>query len=230
MFSQAGRCPCWDELNALGYLVFFAVAGGAFALWGKRWRPGGMGGGFKPGRLVLSRYARRFRRVLPMLFLLAAVGAFLGGAFYAPNNYDALTYRLPRVLMWWDHQSWYWISTPNPPMNYSGAGFEWLIMPLLVLTHSDRLLFLINLSGFLLMPGLLFSVSARRGRGGARRLDVDVAAAFGVLLYHAGGQHRHRHVAANCALSAAHFAFRARRTGRAEDLGLASGGGLGDGS
>ena len=40
-----------------------------------------------------------------MLFLLGALGAFLGGALYHPSNYDGLCYRLPRILMWWAIQA-----------------------------------------------------------------------------------------------------------------------------
>src|ERR1039458_1272670 len=129
------------QVNAAGYAVFFVLTGAAFALWGRRWWPVGAGRALRLDRAVWSHYVRRFRRAFPMLFLLAALGAFLGGALYAPSNYDALSYRLPRVLMWWHHSGWYWIDTPDPRMNYSGVGYEWLMMPLLILTHSDRFFF-----------------------------------------------------------------------------------------
>jgi hypothetical protein len=43
-------------------------------------------------------------------------------------------------------------------MNYSAANSEWLSAPILLLTRSDRLLFLPNLISFLFLPGLIFSV------------------------------------------------------------------------
>jgi hypothetical protein len=48
-------------------------------------------------------------------------------------------------------------------MDYSGCDFEWLFAPLLLLTKSDRGLFLLNWVSFLLLPGLLFSVLTRLG-------------------------------------------------------------------
>jgi hypothetical protein len=46
-------------------------------------------------------------------------------------------------------------------MNISACGHEWLSVPLVALTESDRLIFLINWISFLMMPGLIFSVFIR---------------------------------------------------------------------
>jgi hypothetical protein len=108
-------------------------------------------------RLFQSRY------VVPRIWLLLAVLAIIGGILYAPNNYDYLTYRFTRVLNWcWDH-GWTWIPTENQRINYSGTGFEWIIVPLLILSHSDRLFFLVNAVSYLFLPGLIFSVFTRLG-------------------------------------------------------------------
>lgn len=105
----------------------------------------------------------RFRRALPLLFLLYALLALVGGALYTPNNYDALTYRLPRVLHWLADGQWHWIDSNVTRMNMSATGFEWLMAPLVALTGSDRLLFLINVTAYLLLPGLLFGMFIRLG-------------------------------------------------------------------
>ena len=89
--------------------------------------------------------------------------AFVGGAIYPPNNYDALTYRLPRMLNWLAAGHWFWIPTANDRMNYSACAWEWTAMPFFALLRSDRGLFLVNAIGFLLMPGLLFSIFRRLG-------------------------------------------------------------------
>jgi len=89
--------------------------------------------------------------------------AFLGGALYAPTNYDALAYRVPRVLHWLDAGQWHWIHTIFPRVNASSCGIEWVSAPLMALFKSDRLLFLINFVSFLLLPGLIFSVLTRLG-------------------------------------------------------------------
>jgi len=106
---------------------------------------------------------RRFRRPLPAAFGLTWLVAFVGGILHAPNNYDALTYRLPRVLAWLAAGHWRWIDTTSQRMNYSATNTEWISAPLLVMSHSDRLLFLLNLVPYTLLPGLIFAVYRRLG-------------------------------------------------------------------
>ncbi len=96
------------------------------------------------------------RRLLPTSFFLLAFLALLAGSIYSPNNFDALTYRLPRVLYWLQDNGWSWLHTINVRLNNRATGLEWLIAPQLSLLHTDRLLFLLNYFSFLLLPGLLF--------------------------------------------------------------------------
>lgn len=152
------------QLNGPGYLTFFVLAGFAFASW-RRWNPPSRSLRSEAGghRMWMRKFRRRFRRPLPRVFAVAVVLILLGGALYAPTNYDALMYRFPRLLHWWGQSGWHWLSTPVQGMNRSGAGFEWLMMPIFILTHSDRFFFLINLASFLLMPGLIFSAFCAAG-------------------------------------------------------------------
>lgn len=110
-----------------------------------------------------ARLRARWRRPLPLLFHLSVLISFVGGASYPPNNYDALSYRLPRLLAWLANHGWYWIPTSNQRMNYSGPVQEWLFSPLLGSFQSDRLLFIINVVCYSLMPYLLFSILRRLG-------------------------------------------------------------------
>ncbi len=105
----------------------------------------------------------RLRRFLPAAFSVLAVLVFVSGVLYAPNDHTGLSYRLPRVLQWLSHGHWFWIRTPNYRMNDRACGIEWLSAPLLLFTHSDRALFLVNFIPFLLLPGLIFSVWTRLG-------------------------------------------------------------------
>jgi len=89
--------------------------------------------------------------------------AIAGGVFYAPTNYDALSYRIPRLLHWLAEGRWHWIHTDFARMNTRAAGFEWLAAPVILFTKSDRFLFLINAVPFLFLPGLVFSVFTRLG-------------------------------------------------------------------
>lgn len=144
-------------LNRGGYLA--AAAAGAVLLW--RWRhplgltpDGTTGGGFR---------WRRFRRPLPLAFAGLALLALAGGALYPPSNHTAFTYRIPRVLHWLAEGRWHWIHTNDYRLNDRACGIEWLTAPLLLITRSDRGLFLLNFLPYLLLPGLCFSVFRRLG-------------------------------------------------------------------
>ncbi len=154
----AGWALSWlHQLNAGGYAVALALGWSVMLVWQRK------SGAklFPPIRWPQLR--RRFRRGFPLAFLALATLAFLGGALYGPNNFDAMAYRLPRVLNWLAADQWHWIHTIFPRLNSRCCGGEWLTAPLLAFTHSDRLLFLINLISFLLLPGLVFSGFTRLG-------------------------------------------------------------------
>jgi hypothetical protein len=121
--------------------------------------------GFVAGRNIScgKKFLRRFRRPLPFCFAVLSLLVFLGGVLYPPGNYTGLNYRLARVLQWLAHGQWCWIHTPNFRMNDRACGIEWLTVPLVLFTKSDRLLFLLNFIPFLLLPGLVFSVFRQLG-------------------------------------------------------------------
>ena len=104
------------------------------------------GGAAAPPYLI-KRF-RRFRRPLPLAFLILAALVFLGAAIYPPTNYSGLQYRTARVLQWLAHEQWFWIHTVDTRMNNRACGMEWLTAPLLLFTRSDRAaLFTAMLSG-----------------------------------------------------------------------------------
>ncbi len=146
------------QLNRAGYAVFF-IAFIIFVLLGRKRLdlvPGGKS-------FCWKKFMHRFRRPLPLCFVVLAILIFLGGALYPPSNYTGISYRVPRVLQWLAHEQWTWIHTPNYRMNDRACGIEWLTAPLLLFTKSDRALFLINFITFLLLPGLIYSVFTRLG-------------------------------------------------------------------
>jgi len=142
------------QLNRAGYVVFVGLA--AVVLFFCR---GKIHFGFPPPKIFL----RRFRRPLPLAFLVLALLVFVSGVIYPPSNYTGLNYRLARALQWLAHDGWFWIHTPIFRMNDRACGVEWLSAPLLLFTKSDRLLFLLNFIPFLLLPGLVFTVFTRLG-------------------------------------------------------------------
>ena len=145
------------QLNPAGYAVAFSIGGVAVVLAWWKIQPRL---DFVTGRLKLQK---RFRRWLPGSFLILSLLAILGGFLYAPNNYDALAYRIPRVLRWLAEGHWHWIHTDFHRLNTRACGMEWVAAPMLALTGSDRWLFLINAAGQLLLPGLVFSVFTQLG-------------------------------------------------------------------
>ncbi len=82
---------------------------------------------------------------------------------HAPSNYDALAYRMPRILHWLAAEQWHWIHTDFQRLNPRAVGYEWVATPILLFTHSLRPVFLIGAVSFLLLPGLVFSLFTRLG-------------------------------------------------------------------
>lgn len=145
------------QLNRIGYGVFFALAGITAVFWQRKikWRPP------KNPAQLNQKFRRRFKRPAPMFFFLLVLLALLSGSLQPDLDYDANAYRLPRVFHWLWFEQWHWIRTFDARMNISGCGFEWLSAPLILFTHTDRLLFFINWISYLLLPGLIFSAFIR---------------------------------------------------------------------
>jgi hypothetical protein len=215
------NCAGWvlsalHELNATGYLAALAFG----LITPLFWRENFSGSFFTQIRWQIL--CRRFRRPLPAIFLFVAVMTFIGGAIYPPNNYDALTYRLPRMLNWLAAGHWFWIPTVNARMNFSGTAWEWTAMPFLALLRSDRGLFLINAIGFLLMPGLLFCVFRQLGiaRRAAWTWMWILPLAYGYATQ-AGGI-GNDFVGMLFGLVSVYYGLRARRSQDAKDIWLAA--------
>lgn len=138
------------QLNRTGCALLLAtgIVGSIFIYYrlnGRSWLPRGL-------RL------RRFKRPFPALYLLCALGALVGGAIHAPSNQDAMSYRVPRLLHYLAEGQWHWIGGRDARMDFSGMGFETLMLPPLAALHTMRLAFLINAIPYLLLPGLIFLV------------------------------------------------------------------------
>ena len=152
------------QLSGWGYTALFPFLVAAVWFWLKS---------TSPARNVFfnfSKWRRRFSRPLPLIYFNVAVLSLASALLYPPWSFDAVTYRLPRVLYWWAEHHWYWIGTLDHRLDYSSTGFEWQMLPVIEVTRSDRLIFLLNWIPFLLMPGLVFmafralGVNARSAR------------------------------------------------------------------
>jgi hypothetical protein len=151
-------------------------------------------------------------------FAVLAGLAFLGGILHAPNNYDGLAYRVPRVLHWLAEGQWHWIHTDFQRLNSRTVGIEWLSAPIIAFTGTDRLLFLINTAAFLLLPGLVFSLLHRLGV--RRRVAWQWMWLFpsGYCFLLQAGSIGNDLYGTVLVLAAMDFALRARASGRWSDL------------
>src|SRR5581483_1554309 len=202
------------QLNVRGYAIYLLFAAGALMWWEKS-------RGFadfrapRPGRL-----ARRFKRPLPFGYLLLAILALAGGLLYPPTNYDALAYRIPRVLHWLAAGQWHWVHTDFYRLNDRACGAEWLTAPLIAFTGSARWIFFPNIISFLLLPGLLYSVFTRFGirRKVAWHWMWILATGYGFVTQ--AGSVANDLLGVVYVLAAFDFALRLRQSKRWEDFGL----------
>ena len=144
--SAIGLLDGWGHLALLPVLL---VAGWQ---WLKVTAPADTG----PQISRLTKYRRRFSRLAPMIYLGIATLSLISASLYTPWFWDAVCYRLPRLLYWNAAHHWYWIGALDHRLDYSSCGYEWQALPIIELTRTDRLLFLLNWIPFLLMPGLVF--------------------------------------------------------------------------
>ena len=206
------NCAGWTlsalhQLNAAGYAITLALGFGALLIWKRKAGPARL------PEIQWLKFCRRFQRGFPLAFLSLSMLVFLGGALYAPTNYDALAYRLPRVLHWLAAEQWHWIHSNFDRLNNRSCGIEWVYAPVLALLKSDRLLFLISFISFSFLPGLVFSVFTRLGVRPrvAWHWMWLVPTAYGFLLQ--AGSIGNDLFGVVFALAAVDFALRARTTG-----------------
>jgi hypothetical protein len=154
-------------LSGWGYLAALPVLLGA----GWWWLKATAAIGTKPPCALAAKWRRRFSRPLPLLYLAIVALSLVAALSCQPWSYDATSYRLPRLLYWWSAHHWYWIGTLDHRLDFSSCGYEWQMLPVILLTRSDRLIFLLSWLPFLLMPGMVFFAFRTLGISGrsARR-------------------------------------------------------------
>ena len=145
---------------------------------------------------------------------------FWAGAIHAPSNYDALAYRIPRVLHWLAEGRWHWIHTGFQRVNTRACGIEWLSAPLIAFSKTERWLFLINAVSFLLLPGLVFSVFRRVGVRPRVAWHWMWLLPTGYCYLLQAGSISNDMFSTVYALAAVDFALRARKSGRVSDVCL----------
>jgi hypothetical protein len=200
------------QLNAGGYAVALLAWLAALLVWRK------ITAAHTLPRIRWRKFRRRFRRSFPLACLILAALAFLGGALHPPDNFDAMAYRIPRILEWLAEGQWHWMHTIFPQINNRSCGNEWVSAPFIALLKSDRLLFLLNAISFLFLPGLIVSVFTRLGvrRRVAWHWMWIVPTGYCFLLQ--AGSVANDLFGAPFALAAVDFALRAKASGRQRDF------------
>lgn len=144
------------SLNIAGYCLSALIAACLLFVFRNTYLP-------ERPKIRLHKIKRRFSSLYPLLYLIVFCMALLGGALYAPSNYDALSHRFARVLHWSAEGGWQWIHTVHYALNTRTAVTEWITAPLFLFTASDRLLFLPNIISFAFLPGLVFRILTQLG-------------------------------------------------------------------
>jgi hypothetical protein len=187
----------WCQWCGWGLSAFHQLSGGGYLLASPAlvlpawlWLQAANGPSDFSGASRWRKWRRRFSRPLPFFFLLIAALSLGAALIHLPWSFDAVSYRLPRILYWWSARHWYWIGTLDHRLDYSGTGFEWQMLPVILLTHTDRLIFLLSWLPFLLMPGLVFAAFRLLGVSGrsARRWMWLLPAGFCFALQCSGLQ------------------------------------------
>ena len=203
------------KLDGYGYAALLPVLVGGGWLWLRSTAPE-----TPVGCYPFKKVIRRLGRAAPMIYCAIVVLSLLGGVLYVPWSFDAATYRLPRILFWWQAQHWYWLGTLDHRLDFSSTGFEWQMLPIIVLTRNARFLFLINWLPFLLLPGLVFAGFRALGVNGrsARRWMWLLPAAFCIALQ--SGSVQNDGYTVNYLLAATVFAIIGCRRKRWEFVGM----------
>ncbi len=196
-------------LNRTGYAVALLVGVGL------GWR---CGGGVFLVHCRWPRFRRRFRRVLPLGFLLLLCGVLAGGTLYFPGNYDALSYRIPRTLHWLGHEQWHWIHTADVRLNTRAAGCEWMMAPVLLFLRSERIVWLANAGIFAMLPGLIYSLFAAVGANRRVAWQLMWLLPTGYVFHIQAGGDSNDLPGVFFALAALVLALRARAKASASDL------------
>ncbi len=204
------------QLNRSGYLASAALGGFALLLWLRLRLPS-----LKPQwRCLLHAWRGRGWRPLPALFLLTFFLVVLGGVLHPPNNYDALTYRIPQILHWLAEGHVHWIPASDRLLNITPPGYGWWMAPMVLFLNSDRLFALPNFLAFAFLPGLFFQVLRHCGVGGRVAWHwMWLLSGASCLAMQAGGIGNDLLPAAY-ALAALALGFRAAHTGRISDFWL----------
>ncbi|MCB9772616.1 MAG: glycosyltransferase family 39 protein [Candidatus Omnitrophica bacterium] len=139
VLTKGGVATCW-MLAIAGSIVFLFCGKGEFQ------------------KIKIRRFKDLSKLDLVFAFLITVIICVVGLiAFYgAPNNWDSMTYHLPRVMHWIQNQSVEHYPTAILRQLYQPPGAEFIILHFQILTDSDRFA---NFAQWFSMIGCVFVLS-----------------------------------------------------------------------
>ena len=144
------------QLNSTGYLVWL----GSFAIVGLAAVRTGL---LHASPLIHHREFRWPRRWPMRLFACLLLATLAGAISQRIAHFDALSYRIPRILQYLAENRWHWIRTTEFRMNAVAPGIEWLWSPIIALGGPERLINVLGSCYYLFLPGLLFGTWVQSG-------------------------------------------------------------------
>jgi hypothetical protein len=91
-------------------------------------------------------------------FILVALLALVAAVAYPPTMLDALSYRLPRILLWWQDNHVHHFQTADPRLNYMPQGWGLATLPFIQL-GGDRLVAFWNYASWIMFYFIAFDWS-----------------------------------------------------------------------
>lgn len=168
----------WLSRPAIG-LAWAVVALGAAGFRAARHRKSAEAGhSAQPQIDTMPRADNAGRATLAAIGLLV-VGLFILGVVAAPNNWDTMTYHLPRVMHWLQDASVGHYATSGERQNMFPPLAEYALTHIVALSGNDRLTHLVQWYGFI---GCIIAAALVAGQIGGRRSARIVAAVFAATL------------------------------------------------
>jgi hypothetical protein len=137
----------------------------------------------KTGSFLIRAQALRVKINSPekRMVVLTAVLLVLPLCFFAvycpPNNWDSMSYHLPRIEYWIQNQSIAHFPTQNLRQLFLGPFAEYLILHIRMLSGGDQLVNLVQYTGYLLSCALTYLIALELGATSRSRLFAVVLVA-----------------------------------------------------
>src|SRR2546421_6450225 len=114
--SAGWLLSAFSRLDQVGYSVVLVLVAASSLIWLRSQIDP-----LETFRRSLRKGKQRFRRPLPLIFILLVLLNFVGGMLHPVALGDTLCYKVPRLEHWFDARHWHWIHTADPRLNAVGC-------------------------------------------------------------------------------------------------------------